>query len=505
MKSNKLVIAVVVLLVIVAGAFAGFKYLEHRVVATLQRQIDASDKVSAGSVQFNLAEQKLVLTDCRLERPTAAGESEVQTVKRLEAILPWSLILSSSNEGTVLVAERVEIEESVVTQGNNTFTMGRESSDGFYTDLALVEKVLSDPSATLEWADLYDHTRVDKAVIESIALTVPEAQLQLGKAEIQDMKGLKIGSMRLSDLEVRLRQEDSDAVDQSVLKLDAFSMQNVDIPANALRMALEMEDKQLESPEVLQSLVQNLFGGQAPLFSRMEMQGLSVSEAVFPLTMKSLELEWPSNKPMRHSSVVTGLSIPVAYLENNYGISLPLLENVEIDTQTTVAVDDTGKLVEHDIYVLKDLADIDVNATLILEQENLQLMPMTIWDSSNLESAQFVGFDVSIKDKGLLSYIVWNVEGPEATGASLLQQVSMIGGSDPDATSAMIENLSSFIRHPGTLDIHFAPKEPMPLLSMMQILFDPASLLQVSSIPGSVSLEDQMKKLREDAAAAGTK
>ena len=495
MKNKSLVTGVLILAIVLGGAFAGLKFLESRVVAEIKNTIAASKDVQVGNMQFSLQQRLLVLADIRVTRQGAAGP-EVHTVKNLQAVLPWDLIMPFASKGTVLAAERVEAEEVGFTQGDSNATVARKIMTGVYTDLELLRKALGSDSS-LDWADVYEHSAVDEFVGKDFVFAAPDVLVKLDGITVRNLKGLKIGSAKWDNLLAVMPQEGQG--DKALFQVAEFSLEDVEIPANALRMILEMEDAQIDSPEAVQALIQNMLGGQRPLFSRMNMRDFSLAEGI-PLAIQSVLLEWDSVKPLRHRSTMTGLSIPMDFLEKEFGVDFPLLNNLVLDSKTTVEGDDAGKIRQHDIYKFENLADIETKIDLVLDHESTHLMP-TIWDYGSLENAQFAGLDMTIQDRGLLSYFVWNAEGPDGTGEMLLQQIRMFGGSGTEAARAMTESLSAFVSHPGTLNIRFAPEEPMPLMAMMQILFDPSSLLHFSSTPGAVSLGELMQTLRDGVAA----
>ena len=492
---NKLVTGVLILAIVLGGAFAGLKFLESRVVAEIKDTVAASKDVQIGSMQFSLQQRLLVLADIHVTRQGATGP-EVHTIKKLQAILPWDLLMPFASKGTVLAAERVEAEEIGFTQGDSTATAAHKTMTGVYTDLDLLRKALGSNSS-LDWADVYEHSAVDEFVGKDFVFAAPDVRVKLDGITVRNLKGLKIGSVKWDNLLAVAPQEGQS--DKALLQVAEFSLEDVEIPANALRMVLEMEDAQIDSPEAVQALVQNMLGGQRPLFSRVSMRDFSLAEGV-PLTIQSVLFEWESVKPLCHSSTVTGLSIPMDFLEREFGVDFPLLKNLVLDSKTVVDGDETGKVRQHDIYKFENFADIETKIDLVLNQEDTQMMP-TIWDYGSLENALFAGIDMTIQDRGLLSYFVWNAEGPDGNGEMLLQQIRMFGGSGTEEARAMADSLSAFVTHPGTLNVRFAPEEPMPLLAMMQIVFDPSSLLHFSSTPGAVSLEDLMQKLRDGVAA----
>jgi len=500
MKNNKALVIVAILVILAGGAFGAGKYLENRVLNSLKEMVDGSDKVSVGSMSFSLMTRTAEVRDVKVAIKMGNNPIESkQSYARAEAVLPWSLILNPDAEGSILLAETYTIEDAKDVQGNLETTIARMHATNIVSDLSLSRKLLSEDGNSADWATLLERSSIDSLLAEQLVQKQGDMETSLKKIEVSGLKGLKMDAITVDGTIISGALEPGQPAKQ-IMTLDSFTVKKVDVPANVLRMVFDMEPAQLESPEVLQALVQTLFAGQNPLFGSMSINTFTVSENVFPLSIDTLDFEWFSMRPVQHASSMKGLTIPTDALEKEMGgVSFPGLKTIVIDSKTSLTGNESGMMEENAEYDVRDLATITMRTAMQTDPSSPS-MPLTLWDETNLMSAAFTGIDLTINDKGLLSYVLWNMEGPEATGASVLAQLEALRGRNEEKNAVMIDSLTTFIKHPGTLTVRFKPENPVPLMGMMGVAFDPASNLEFSSTAGATSIEDAMKALRDKAA-----
>jgi hypothetical protein len=232
------------------------------------------------------------------------------------------------------------------------------------------------------------------------------------------------------------------------------------------------------------------------------MRNLKMAESIFPVSVRSFTLDWPSSVPLHYTMTLDGLAAPSDFITRETGLKLPNLPVVEVSIRTEEEGDATGRAsIVHDIYHVKDLFNFDARAKFVwLGDAGGKSMPFgPTWQFSRMWDAAIAGLDLKLEDKNLMAYVLLNVEGSRATGDSLAGYLSLWPSASTE-NKKMRDSLAMFIKQPGTLSVHFAPESPVPFSRWVQeVLRDPSAFLTIDGTPGPMPVRDMVKKIQEPA------
>ncbi|MDR2727317.1 MAG: hypothetical protein LBC10_04925, partial [Deltaproteobacteria bacterium] len=301
MKINKWLVVAVLAVVLIGGVYGGLSYVENRVVAAVRDTIGKMDNASVGSVSFSLPDRKLVITDVAVQLLQDSLFAHSAKIKSVEAVLPWSMILSSKPKAGVFVIDTVNTQGIEYTTRDGTISIARDRARDVHIDLATLEQFLFKKEA--EAADMlarYERNNLGRAESEGIVLSVlgEGVRLEIANSVVERMNGLRIGSLRSTGIAVFVAEPQ--AVPEKVLEVASFSMGNVDLPVDALRLALELQTP--PSHEQLDAWMRSLFAGKEPLVGRFTVRDCKLAENIFRVRFRSCDRDWSSGAPRRYKA-----------------------------------------------------------------------------------------------------------------------------------------------------------------------------------------------------------
>jgi hypothetical protein len=498
MKTSKWLIAGILVGLVLGAAFGASLYLERRVINTVTGAVAARQDSSVGSVRFSLPGRMLELDDLLL---TLEGESgSVLKIQNAQILLPWEMILSPEKEGIRLAAESCALQGFEFRTKAAVTTAARERYVNVRTDVRLLRELFeTEERASENLINLAERSGWDLSESENLEFRASDLRLSLGRVVAAQASGLKVDSVEITDC--KIAQEDG----EPVAGFASCVLKGIAVPAKALYAAyaapLNGDTEETQRLENVNAIQRALLSGSSPLVSRITLKDMALyafKNTEPAVTVASAEVDWTSNNPLHITSRLDKLRIPTKIIEEETGISLPKLPVLELDVANTADGDNNGNLREHNIYEFKDVCRLEMKTHLVARNMGMPGMPISMFDYGDFAELSVAGFEAKLEDAGLTAYLLWNLEGPDATGESLLELLPMMlrQGSDEQAYTLTMDALGGFIRQPGRLTVSFAPEKPMRFFELLGLLADPSAYLSIAATPGPTPVAELVKKLQ---------
>jgi hypothetical protein len=499
MKTSKWLIAAILVGLVLGAAFGASLYLERRVINAVTGAVAARQDSSVGSVRFSLPGRMLEVDDLLL---TLEGESgSVLKIQKARILLPWEMVLSPEKEGIRLAAESCTLQGLEFRTDAAVTTAAMERYVNVRTDVRLLRELRETAERTSEsLITLAERSGWDLGESENLEFRAADLRLSFGRVVVAQASGLKVDAVEITDCKVT--QEDG----EPVAGFASCVLKGIAVPAKALYAAyadpLNGDAGETQRFGDLNGIQRALLSGPSPLVSQIMLKDMALyafKDKNLAVTVASSEVDWTSNNPLHATSKLEKLHIPTEIIEGETGISLPKLPVLELNVANTVDGDNSGNLREHNVYEFRDVCRLEMRTHLVARNMGMPGMPISMFDYGDFTELSLAGFDAQLEDTGLTAYLLWNLEGPEATGEGLLELLPLVlrQGSDEQAYTLTLDAFSAFIRQPGRLAVSLTPEKPVRFFELPGLLLaDPSAYLSIAATPGPTPVAELVKKLQ---------
>lgn len=335
------------------------------------------------------------------------------------------------------------------------------------------------------------------------------ASLTMNSGGITGLDGRRAASAQVDSVACTLDGEPG-------LRVASLTLEDITLPDREQVLALARARASGDEAALLRAFEAALAGPE-PLVRKAGLSGLELAlDGALPdagagrtavgapaLMLDTASLDWRSSTPPDHTLTVKGLSLPLALLEEESGLSFPGLNAFVLDASLSRSVEPGGEsgksAARHEgAIAARGLCGVDYAFRLTSGGQDF---PQDMLRGTYSEAS------LTYTDQGFLAYLASGVM-PTAQAAMMAIKVGLgrFCAKNTPENATLRDALETFAERPGTVNIRArAPFTPM------QALFiagdgDAGALFSATAAPGPESLEQAMNRVRAgrapDAAAS---
>lgn len=325
------------------------------------------------------------------------------------------------------------------------------------------------------------------------------ASLTMNSGGIAGLDGRRAASAQVDSVACTLDGEPR-------LRVASLTLEDITLPDREQVLALARARASGDEAALLRAFEAALAGPE-PLVRKTGLSGLELAlDEALPaagagrtavgasaLMLDTASLDWRSSTPPDHTLTVKGLSLPLALLEEESGLSFPGLNAFVLDASLSRSVEPGGQAgksaARHEgAIAARGLCGVDYAFRLTSGGQDF---PQDMLRGTYSEAS------LTYTDQGFLAYLASGVM-PTAQAAMMAIKVGLgrFCAKDTPENATLRDALETFAERPGTVNIRArAPFTPM------QALFiagdgDAGALFSATAAPGPESLEQAMNRVR---------
>lgn len=425
-------------------------------------------------------------------------------------------ILPGSGDGVMVpVADSLRLDEAALALAHREMSLNLHATAlrgaNVAVDSALLRRLLDpapDGQPGASGAILYPLAATSlTATAVDLSADFPgsdqSAALTMNSGAITGLDGRRAASAQVDSVACTLDGEPR-------LRVASLTLEDITLPDREQVLALARARASGDEAALLRAFEAALAGPE-PLVRKAGLSGLELAlDGALPaagagrtavgapaLMLDTASLDWRSCTPPDHTLTVKGLSLPLALLEEESGLSFPGLNAFVLDASLSRSVEpggETGKsagkrAARHEgAIAARGLCSVDYAFRLTSGGQDF---PQDMLRGTYSEAS------LTYTDQGFLAYLASGVM-PTAQAAMMAIKVGLgrFCAKDTPENATLRDALETFAERPGTVNIRArAPFTPM------QALFiagdgDAGALFSATAAPGPESLEQAMNRVR---------
>lgn len=426
------------------------------------------------------------------------------------------LLPDSGDGGMVPVADSLRLDEAALALAHREMSLNLHATALRGANVALDEELLGRllapaPAAGQPGASgdiLYPLAATSlTATAVDLSADFPgsdqSASLTMNSGGITGLDGRRAASAQVDSVACTLDGEPR-------LRVASLTLEDITLPDRERVLALARARASGDEAALLRTFEAALAGPE-PLVRKAGLSGLELAldEALqaggagrtavgaSALMLDTASLDWRSSTPPDHTLTVKGLSLPLALLEEESGLSFPGLNAFVLDASLSRSVEpggETGKSAgknaarHQGAIAARGLCGVDYAFRLTSGGQDF---PQDMLRGTYSEAS------LTYTDQGFLAYLASGVM-PTAQAAMMAIKVGLgrFCAKNTPENATLRDALETFAERPGTVNIRArAPFTPM------QALFiagdgDAGALFSATAAPGPESLEQAMNRVR---------
>ncbi|MBQ9405370.1 MAG: hypothetical protein IJU37_01360 [Desulfovibrio sp.] len=493
MKKKSMLLVLVVLV-----GLLGLQQWLQAIVENLARETVASvslspdGKPAKGSVEvvdFSPLSRTLLMQGIRIEEENADMHASVESVtmrlsmRFMLAMTPLrSLVLSEQSEAMLLVAEDVRAEGLEWKIPQQTCAIKTHETKHFCATQSLVQHMLAGKG--VDALDIIYESGAESIRITDMRIktrdNATELDTQVQGSALEGWEGSHIRSLSLDAMSAR-----TGGIEDFTLRSMTYA--DIHLPKKELvRQLWQALLKHGQDSDALVTACRPLLEkmmAAGPLVEKIRLGALRMKVEGQDVRLGEAGFDHSGGEKGRIAGFFQGLELPRGLFKDT-GLLLP---DLKLDFRGSLEHPKADE--EKHSYTLSAAGLADVSCALTLHGNASLLDEQALL----LRSVSDVRLDVL--DKGALAWIGRNMGGEARAVSQRLEHflndlaLNDLGWRDSPQNRKMLEDLRTFVRTPGRLELRSQPGERIGLLRLSELAGNPGALLTLRVTPGSVPLD----------------